>query len=150
MESRPKLLTIIGWALTIILQGTLALVMVFVISLFFPGLDITTRGGWISSLIAIWLGFTLGIFAGGWFQVRRRESTTRLYSTRLGWTALAVLLPLAILVGIGLRYDPSDGSAFRDFILNNWEPRLSQLSLWLGIIGYYLPDWILARAAARE
>ncbi len=143
MQSRLKFTTLLGWFVTVILQGTLALLVVYLLYIFFPGLDVTTRGGWLLTLLAIWIGFTLGISLGGWIYLRmRRISDAKRFLTRLLWTATATFIPLALLAIIGSRYDPSNLDEFSNAILDNWEPRLSQSALWLGILGFHLPGML--------
>ncbi|UCH58810.1 MAG: hypothetical protein JSV61_11400 [Anaerolineales bacterium] len=143
MRTGIKFSTLLGWFATAVLQGTLALLVVYVIYIFFPGLDISTRWGWLLTLLAIWLGFTLGISLGGWIYLRmRRMADSPAVVTRMMWTAASTFLPLAVLAVIGSRYDPAETQEFAAAILENWEPRLSQAALWLGILGFHLPGML--------
>ena len=53
------------------------------------------------------------------------------------------LIPLLILLPIGFSVPVGDtGTHFYDLVTNNWQPILAQASLFIAIVGYYVPGMI--------
>lgn len=136
----------IGQIVMVALQIVMAMVCVYLLSvllgIFIPT-QTYTAGIWSLIIFSIWLGFSIGIFAVGWFWQRMGWLVEPWYvKVRLAFTAGAVLLPLFLLLLIGLKVGPGPSMAFQEQILNDWQPKLSFLSMGFGIIGFYLPGRI--------
>ena len=54
--------------------------------------------------------------------------------------AIGTLIPILILLPIGFSVPVGDsGTRFYDLVTNNWQPVLTQTSLFTAVLGYYLP-----------
>jgi len=135
------ILRLFGWLLTIILQVAISYLIIFLFAVIFAGVDTTSRLGWLASLFVIWLGYVIGINLVGLVVLRWLWKNVRpLPTQRLISTAVGALIPLLILLPIGFSLPVGDtGTQFYDLVTNNWQPILAQASLFLAIVGYYLP-----------
>lgn len=138
------ILRLFGWLLTIILQVAISYLIIFLFSVIFAGVDTTSRLGWLASLFVIWLGYVIGINLVGLVILRWLWKNVRpLPTLRLIGTAVGALIPLLILLPIGFSVPVGDtGTQFYDLVTNNWQPILAQASLFLAIVGYYLPGML--------
>jgi hypothetical protein len=138
------ILHIFGWLVTIIFQVAISYLIIFLFSIIFAGVDTTSRAGWLASLFVIWLGYVLGINVVGMAALHWLWKSVRLLPTqRLIGTAVGGLIPLLILLPIGFSVPVGDtGTQFYDLVTNNWQPILAQASLFIAIVGYYLPGMI--------
>lgn len=139
------LLRILAWLGALLLQILGAMAGVFLLSVFFAGLNANHPAAWLFSLFTTWLGFTAGVYAAGRLAERLRwtsgSATPRL---RLAATALTGLLPLLVLALFGLSAGPGT-PAFTDLVLNTWQPRLSFFALSFAILGFHLAGSILKK-----
>jgi hypothetical protein len=135
------ILRLVGWLATIILQVAVSFLIIFLFTVIFAGVDTTSRLGWLALLLFIWLGYLIGINLVGYGLLRWAWKTVRpLTNLRLIGTLVGALIPLLILLVIGYSVPIGDtGSRFFDLVTNNWQPILAQVSLFAGILGYYLP-----------
>jgi hypothetical protein len=135
------ILNIFGWLVTIILQIALSFLIIFLFSLLFPGLDTHSRLGWLAVLLGIWLGYGIGINFVGQIALRWVWRGIRvLPAQRMLGTAIGALLPLLILLPIGFSIPVGDtGMRFYDLVTDHWQPILAQVSLFIAILGYFIP-----------
>ncbi len=131
MSTGKKILSVLGWIITVILQvafgqiaGTIALAI--------------GRGEMPESMIFLGIGIAVGIFLIGALAILlRRAIQPKKYLSRLGFTVLGVLIPLTILVAIGL------SQGFDSEIINGGLGLLlTLLASVLGMIGFYVPGWV--------
>ncbi len=131
MSTGKKILSVLGWIITVILQaafgqiaGTIALAM--------------GGGKMPESMIFLGIGIAGGVFLIGALAILlRRAIQPKKYLSRLGFTVLGVLIPLAILVTIGL------SQGFDSEIINGGLGLLlTLLASLLGMIGFYFPGWV--------
>jgi hypothetical protein len=126
--------------LTIIVQFIFSMAVVFLFSLIFARIDTHTLLGWLAVIAGIWIGFTVGICAGGWIMLLLRKLPLRA-GLNLWLTAAAAAIPLFILVIMSLRFEPIlEGEAFDRFIAS-WQPTLAQFSLLTGLFGFHASNW---------
>jgi hypothetical protein len=126
--------------ITIILQFILSMAVVFLFSMIFAKIDTHTRLGWLAVIAGIWIGFTVGICAGGWIMRLLRKQPLRARLS-LWLTAAAAVIPLFILIFMSLRFEPIlEGEAFNRFIAS-WQPTLAQFSLLTGLFGFHVSGW---------
>ena len=135
------ILRIIGWLVTIILQIALSFLIIFLFSLFFADVRSTSRIGWLALLFVIWLAYVVGINLVGSVALRWIwKGIQPLATLRLIGTAVGALIPLLILLVIGYSLPVgNEGTRFYDLVTNNWQPVLTQTSLFAAIVGYYIP-----------
>jgi hypothetical protein len=138
------ILHVIGWLVTIILQAAVSYLIIFLISIIFAGVDTTSRAGWLASLFIIWLGYIVGINLVGMAALRWVwRGVAPLPIQRLIGSILGALIPLLILLPVGFSVQVGDvGTHFYDLVTNNWQPILAQASLFVAIVGYYIPGTI--------
>ena len=143
MNVRHHLFNLARWLVTVSLQVMAAYLVVFVISILWGLIKVNaiTQVGWIFIIALVWLGFSLGIGTVGWLRLRKSQSSVSLIQ-RLVASALAGLMPVAILLVMGLQLDFSDQLQFEAIITKHYQPRLLDVSLLLGILGFYLPGWL--------
>ena len=143
MNVRHHLFNLARWLVTVSLQVMAAYLVVFVISILWglSKVNAITQVGWIFIIALVWLGFSLGIGMVGWLRLRKSQSPVSLIQ-RLVASALAGLMPVAILLVMGLQLDFSDQLQFEAIITKHYQPRLLDVSLLLGILGFYLPGWL--------
>lgn len=130
-----KLLSVLGWIVTILLQGVIGYLAGVV------GLGIG-RGAMPVSIIFMWLAITLGLFlVGALALLLRRAMRPKRYLARLGVAALGVMIPLAIMVAVGLSqgFDSEALSGGLGLLL----PLLATI---LGLVGFYVPGWVGSRS----
>ncbi len=135
------ILHIIGWLATILLQIAFSFIIIFLFSIFFADVGSSSRLGWLALLFVIWLAYVIGINLVGALALRWAwKSIQPLATLRLIGTATGALIPLLILLVIGYRVPVgNEGTRFYDLVTNNWQPVLTQTSLFAAIVGYYLP-----------
>jgi hypothetical protein len=135
------ILRLLGWLITIILQIATSFLIIFLFSVIFAGVDTVSRPGWLFLLIAIWLGYVIGINLVGQLALRWIWKGIRLLAMqRLVGSMVGALLPLLILLGVGLSVPLGDvGSSFYNIVTSNWQPILAQASLFTAIVGFYVP-----------
>ena len=143
MNFRNHFINLARWLVTVSLQVLAAYLVVFVISILWGLIKVNaiTQVGWIFIIALVWLGFSLGIGTVGWLRLRKSQSSVSLIQ-RLVASALAGLMPVAILLVMGLQLDFSDQLQFEAIITKHYQPRLLDVSLLLGILGFYLPGWL--------
>jgi hypothetical protein len=146
------ILRLFGWLVTIILQVAVSYLIIFLITIIFAGVDTTSRIGWLASLLVIWLGYVIGIYLVGMVALRWVwKGERRLPAQRLIGTAVGALIPLLILLLIGFSVPVvATGTQFYDLITNNWQPIMAQASLFIGIVGFYVPGMIDLSARPPE
>lgn len=130
-----KLLSVLGWVVTIPLQGVVGYLAGV------AGLGVG-RGAMPVSIIFMWLAITLGLFlVGALALLLRRAMQPKRYLARLGVAALGVLIPLAIMVAVGLSqgFDSEALSGGLGLLL----PLLAAV---LGLVGFYIPGWMRSRS----
>ncbi len=130
MNSIKKVLNVLVWIITILLQiamgqiaGTIALAI--------------GQGKMPESMFLLWIGIALGVFLIGALAILlRRAIQPKKYLSRLGFTSLGVLIPVAILLVIGL------SQGFDSEIINGGLGLLlTLLASVLGMLGFFLPGW---------
>ncbi|NJD57982.1 MAG: hypothetical protein C3F13_13280 [Anaerolineales bacterium] len=138
------ILRLIGWLVTIIVQYAGSMLVIFLFSVIFAGVDTISRLGWLALLLMIWVGYMIGINLVGMVALRWVWKDTRqLGRLRLLGSAIGALIPLLILLPIGYSVPVGDaGTRFYDLVTNNWQPILAQASFFAGILGYYIPGLI--------
>lgn len=141
MEAIKFILRIVGWLVTIILQVAVSILIIFLFTVIFAGVDTTSRLGWLLLLFFIWLSYVLGINLVGYVSLRWVwKSARQLPIHRLVGTMIGAIIPMLILIIVGLTIPVGDvGSPFYNLVTNNWQPILAQASLFAAILGYYLP-----------
>jgi hypothetical protein len=146
------ILHVLGWLVTIILQVAVSYLIIFLFSILFAGADTTSRAGWLASLFIIWLGYIIGINLVGIPALRWVWKGVRLLpAQRLIGTAIGALIPLLILIPIGFSVPVGDtGTQFYDLVTNNWQPVLAEASVFIGIVGFYVPGMINLPASHPE
>ncbi len=146
------ILHLFGWLVTIIFQVAFSYLIIILFTIIFSGVDTTSRIGWLASLSVIWLGYVIGINLVGILALRWVWNGVRpLPTQRLIGTATGALIPLLILLPIGFSVPVGDtGTHFYDLVTNNWQPILAQASLFIGIVGYYVPGMINIPASLPE
>lgn len=131
MNSVRKILNVLVWIITVVLQvalgqvaGTIALAI--------------GQGKMPESMFLLWIGIAVGVFLIGALAILlRRAIQPKKYLSRLGFTSLGVLIPVAILSVIGLSL------GFNSEIINGGLGLLlTLLASVLGMIGFFLPGWI--------
>jgi hypothetical protein len=126
-----KILNIIGWIVTLLLQILLGLFLGFVFS-------VIGRSTWLLDFISLWLGDTIGVFAVGALALLLRRSTQpKIYLLRLGATALGALMPILILIVLVLTLGYES-----DVIQGRWGAILTMLAVVTGLAGFYIPSWL--------
>lgn len=145
------ILHVFAWLLTIVFQIVGSFLIIFLFSVLFAGADTTSRGGWLLQLFMVWLGYVIGINLIGQVALRRAWKGVPVLSLpRLAGTMVGALIPLLILLPIGYSVPVGDtGSRFYDLVTNNWQPILTQASLFVALVGYYLPG-VLKRNITAE
>jgi hypothetical protein len=138
------ILRLFGWVVTTLLQIAISYLIILLITIIFAGVDTTSRPGWIASLFVIWLGYVIGINLVGMVALRFVWKDVRpLLVLRLIATAIGALIPLLIILPIGFSVPVGDtGTQFYDLVTNNWQPILAQASLFIAMVGYYIPGMI--------
>jgi hypothetical protein len=146
------ILHILGWLVTIVLQVAISYLIIFLFSILFAGADTTSRAGWLASLFIIWLGYIIGINLVGIPALRWVWKGVRLLpAQRLIGTATGALIPLLIILPIGFSVPVGDtGTQFYDLVTNNWQPVLAEASVFIGIVGFYIPGMINLPASQPE
>ncbi len=142
------ILHIIGWLVTILLQIALSFLIIFLFSVFFADVGSSSRLGWLGLLFVIWLAYVIGINLVGSVALRWVwKGIQHLTTLRLIGTALGALIPLLILLAIGYGVPVGNqGTRFYDLVTNNWQPVLTQTSLFAAIVGYYVPGMFRGRS----
>jgi len=137
-------LHLLGWMLTVVFQFVGSYLIIFVLSIIFAGIDISSRGGWLLLLLIIWLGYVIGVNLVGTIALRWVwQGVPFLPLQRLASTMVGALLPLVILLLIGLSVPAGgEGSPFYDLVTNNWQPILAQAALFAAIVGYFVPGML--------
>jgi hypothetical protein len=140
---------ILGWLLTLVFQVVVAYLAVFLLSVIFSGVDVSSRLGWLESLLGIWLGYLIGINLVGQVTLRWAWKSIRpLALPRLVGCAVGAMIPLLILLPIGYSVSiGATGTRFYDLVTNNWEPILAQASLFAAILGFYIPGMLPSNRA---
>jgi len=135
------ILRVFGWLVTFLLQVAASFMTVFLFSVIFGWVDTLSRIGWLFLILMIWTGYMIGINLVGQAALKWVWKGSRpLLSQRLIGTAVGALIPLLILLPIGFSVPIGDeGTQFYDLVSNNWQPILAQTSLFLGIVGFYIP-----------
>lgn len=135
---------ILGWLLTLIFQVVVSYLAVFLLSVIFSGVDVSSRQGWLESLLGLWLGYLIGVNLVGQVTLRWAWKSVRpLPVPRLVGSALGGLIPLLILLPIGYSVGiGTSGTRFYDLVTNNWQPILAQASLFAAILGFYVPGML--------
>ncbi len=141
MKYIKRIMRLLGWLATILLQIIASFLVIFIISVIFAGVDTISRVGWLALLFVIWFGYMVGINLVGqaallwaWKDIRT------LPRQRLIASALAALTPLLILLVIGYSIPlGSQGTRFYDLVTNTWQPILAWVSLFAAVAGFYLP-----------
>ncbi len=131
MNVAQKILDIIGWIVTLLLQVLLGLFLGFVFS-------VIGRSTWLLDFISMWLGDTIGVFAIGALALLIRRSThPRILLMRLGATALGALIPIGILIllVLSLGYES-------EAIQDRWGAILTMLAVVTALVGFYFPSWL--------
>ncbi len=142
MSTGNRILSIIGWGVTVILQVALGLGLVFILSLLFSGLDVSTQSGLLLSVVAVWLGFSAGIYFIGWLALKIfRSGSPQKLRARLILTALGTLIPVVVLIVMSLTIQPGGESGSASAFVESWQPRFMFLAQVFGILGFYLPGW---------
>jgi hypothetical protein len=142
MQVFKFVLRVLDWVAVAILQIIASYFVIFLFSIFFAGVDRTTRSGWLESLIGIWASFVIGVSLVGllnlyWF----RKEMALLPWKRVLTTAIGALIPLLILLPIGYSVPVGDtGSSFYELITVHWQPILVQASIFAAIVGFYVPS----------
>ena len=141
MRLLKSILRMLGLLVILILQAAATQLVVFLFSVIFSWIDISTRLGWILLLVMIWLGYMVGINLVGWLALRYAwKEIPPLTLQRLIGSAIGVLFPLLILLVIGYTLPVGDvGTPFYNLVTNNWQPILAQTAVLAGLIGYYVP-----------
>lgn len=131
MERGKKILNIAGWTVIIITQALLG---------FFGGyiFSIVGYNTWLSTILSLWVGDTIGIFIIGAIVLAfRRSVQPKNYFMRFIACAFAALLPIGVL--IILSYFAGYDS---DLVQGGWGAMLTVLTVVTGILGFYIPNWI--------
>jgi len=146
------ILRIFGWLITILIQVVVSYLIILFFNIIFSGSDNISRIGWLASLLVIWLGYILGINLVGMVALRWVWKDPRLLPTqRLVGSAVGALIPLLILLPIGFSVPVGDtGTSFYDLITNNWQPILAQASLFVAILGFYVPGLVNLPASKTQ
>lgn len=132
MDTGRKILYVTGWIVTIILQALLGFFMGYIFS-------IVGYNTWLSTILSLWVGDTIGIFIIGAISVAMRPSVQpKNYFMRFSACAFGALLPIAVLIVLSFSkgYDS-------DIIQGGWGAILTVLSVMTGILGFYIPSWVL-------
>ncbi|MGE5123240.1 MAG: hypothetical protein ACM3H7_01890 [Acidobacteriaceae bacterium] len=137
-------LHLLGWIFTVVFQFVGSYLIIFVLSVIFAGVDVTSRGGWLLLLFIIWLGYVLGVNLVGTIALRWVwQGVPFLGMQRLIGSMAGALLPLVILLIVGYSVPAGgEGSRFNALITNNWQPILAQASLFASIVGYFVPGML--------
>lgn len=135
------ILRLVGWLVTIILQIAVSIIIIFLFSVIFAGVDTSSRLSWLVLLFFIWLGYVIGVNLVGYGALRWVWKNIRLLTNqRLVATMIGALIPLLILLPIGYSIPMGDeGTRFGDLVTKNWQPILAQASLFTAILGFYIP-----------
>jgi hypothetical protein len=147
MNTRKKIFKIAGWIFTILNQAVMGYLTIFLFSVMGSTLltpDNTSWRGWLINLLVVWLGFGIGVFSVGALSLNLGWSgSPKKYRARLIGTVIGGLIPILVLIGIRLAIAPSGtDSQFQEVIANQWQPRLTTISLLTGLLGFYLPGWM--------
>jgi hypothetical protein len=139
---------ILGWLLTLVFQVVVSYLAVFLLSVIFNSVDTSTRLGWLESLLGIFFGYLIGINLVGQVTLRWAWKSVRLLSLpRLAGSAVGALIPLLILLPIGYSVPNGvSGTQFYDLVGDTWQPILAQASLFVAILGFYLPGMVALKA----
>jgi hypothetical protein len=118
---------------------------------FIPGnFPVLSRYRWYGQRIPLWMAGTVVrnlAELSGWDQPGGQaafrwvwKDTNPLTWQRLIGTAIGAVVPLIILllIGVGVPVG-SAGTRFYDLEKNNWQPILTQASLFTAIVGFYIP-----------
>ena len=140
---------ILSWLLTLVFQVVVSYLVVFLLSVIFSGVDVSSRLGWLESLLGLWLGYLIGVNLVGQVTLRWAWKSVRpLALPRLVGSAVGALIPLLILLPIGYSIPiGATGTQFYDLVTNNWQPILAQASLFAAILGFYVPGMLPANRA---
>jgi hypothetical protein len=140
---------ILGWLLTLIFQVVVSYLAVFLLSVIFSGVDVSSRLGWLESLLGLWMGYLIGVNLVGQITLRWAWKSLRpLPLPRLVGSALGALIPLLILLPIGYSVPiGASGTRFYNLVTNNWQPILAQASLFAALLGFYVPGMLPAHRA---
>jgi hypothetical protein len=133
METGRKILNVIGWVVTILLQALLGFFVGYIFS-------VVGYNTWLSTILSLWVGDTIGIFIIGAISLALRHSMQpKSYFMRFSACAFGALIPIGVLILLSITsgYDS-------DLIQGGWGAILTVLSVATGILGFYVPGWILA------
>jgi len=147
--TKGKFITsILGLVTAMVFQIAVGMLLVFFLSVLFSSIDVYQPMGWIVSLTSLWLCFTIAIAFVGWVYLRIVHAPDmHSFPIRFLLSTLGTLLPMVALLVLGMRTGFMIKADFTSVILDNWQPRLVSISLALGVLGFYLPGWLVPRVA---
>lgn len=150
--TKGNLLTnVLGLVTAMVFQVAVGMLLVFFLSLLFSSINVYQPMGWIVSLTSIWLCFTIAIAFVGWVYLRIVHAPDmQSFPVRFLLATLGTLMPMVALLVLGMTTGFASKADFSSVILGNWQPRLVSISLALGLLGFYLPGWLVPRAARRQ
>ena len=151
MKAINFILRLLGWMVTIILQIAVSFLIIFLFSVIFSGVGSISRLDWLGLLFYIWLGYVIGINLVGYASLRWAWKLPNLLPTlRLLGSMIGALIPLLILLPIGYSVPVGDsGSRFSDLVSNNWQPILTQVSLFASLVGYHVPGVLKPKVVTK-
>ena len=91
---------------------------------------------WLTNLLLLWLGITLGMYLGGVPFFFQKSFNPKKSLFRFATTALGAFIPVLLLVLSGL------GLGIQSSIYEVAAPILAFSALALGLLGFFLPGWI--------
>ncbi len=101
-----------------------------------------------ASTICMWLGITLGVFSIGALAISLRQSISPKYLARFGFTAIGVIIPIAIIATFGYSGNGDHEPLYSGLEFLN-STRLGSFIFFfaapiMGSVGFYLAYWFRA------
>jgi hypothetical protein len=138
-----KILSILGWCLTIFLQGLCG----YLVGCLLNGKYSFPPMGMIPFPMTFWAGISLGVFVFGMAVLAiRKQFQRRELPPRLALTAAGAFIPvITTQLWNSIRFRPMPLSGFAGALIMFLIYANIHESILLGLIGFYMPGWIKIR-----
>ncbi len=136
-----KFWQIFGWALTLILQILLSLLLVELLSLWIVPASIETPRDFLLIPLTIWFSFLIGVFGIGILSLIIRKMAPYHTLIRLIGTLVMALIPMVLLGYLGLTIGLENQKEFQEVVMGKMVSYYTHLNLVFSLLGFYLLSW---------
>jgi hypothetical protein len=138
MRAAGRIIGIVGWALTLVLQAGAGLIVGF-------RLVIAFRPPWTGTVLLFGIGAVLGSIGVGSVSILlRRSIVQKRYLARAVAATIAALVPTVALIAVGVRL--GSGSAA---VEDRWGPLLSVVVIPFSALGFHVPAVVRGRPPSQ-